>query len=95
MCGGAKSSTRVAFESYMKQMEIVSKEACDELRGRFPLQWVRHAFPYYPKCDMLLNKLCDIFNSKIMGARKKPLVILLETIRRYLMIRIRKNEFDD
>ena len=43
---------------------------------------------------MLLNNLCEIFNSKIMGARKKSLVTLLETIRRYLMIRIRKNEFD-
>ena len=34
MWGVAKSLTAVAFEIYMKQMEIVSKEACDELRGR-------------------------------------------------------------
>ena len=27
-----KASTRVAFESYMKQMEIVSKEACDDFK---------------------------------------------------------------
>ena len=72
-------------------MEIVSKEACDEQRGRSPLQWARHAFPYYPKCDLLLNNLCEIFNSKIMEAREKSLVNLLETIRRYLMVRIRKN----
>ena len=44
-----KASTRVAFESYMKQMEIVSKEACDDLRSKSPLQWARHAFPYYLK----------------------------------------------
>ncbi|KAF3963590.1 hypothetical protein CMV_012034 [Castanea mollissima] len=84
MWGGAKSSTRVAFESYMKQMEIVSKEACDELRGR-------NAFPYYPKCDMLLNNVCETFNSNIVEAREKPLVNMLETIRRYLMVRICKN----
>ena len=76
-------------------MEIESKDAHYELRSKSTHQWARHAFPYYPRCDMLLNKLCEIFNSKIMGARKKPLVTLLETIRRYLMIRIRKNEFDD
>ena len=32
MWGAAKASTRVAFESYMKQMEIVSKEACDDFK---------------------------------------------------------------
>ena len=63
MWGVAKASTRAAFESYMKQMEIVSKEACDDLRGKSPMQWARHAFPYYPKCDMLLNNLCETFNS--------------------------------
>ena len=91
MWGVTKSSTVAAFESYMKQMEIMSKEACDELRGRFPLQWVRHAFPYYPKCDMLLNNICETFNLKIVEAREKPLVNMLETIRRYLMVRIYKN----
>ena len=91
MWGVTKSSTVAAFESYMKQMEIMSKEACDELRGRFPLQWVRHAFPYYPKCDMLLNNICETFNLKIVEAREKPLVNMLETIKRYLMVRIYKN----
>ena len=47
-------------------MEIVSKEAGDELRGKSPLQWTRHAFPYYTKCDMLLNNLCETFNLKIV-----------------------------
>ena len=37
MLGVAKASIRAAFESYMKQMEIVSKEACDDLRGKSPM----------------------------------------------------------
>ena len=61
------------------------------LRSKSPLQWARHAFPYYPKCDMLLNNLCETFNSKIVEAREKPLVNMLETIRRYLMVRIHRN----
>ena len=91
MWGATKSLTTATFEIYMKQMKIVSKEACDELRGRFLLQWAKHVFPYYPKCNMLLNNLCETFNSKIVEAREKPLVNMLETIRRYLMVRIRKN----
>ncbi|KAK9987881.1 hypothetical protein SO802_028120 [Lithocarpus litseifolius] len=78
MWSRAKSSTRLAFESYMKQMEIVSKEACDELRGR-------NAFPYYSKCNMLLNNICETFNSNIVETREKLLVNMLKTIRRYLM----------
>ena len=62
------------------------------LRSKSPLQWARHAFPYYPKCDMLLNNLCETFNLKIVEAREKPLVNILETIRRYLMVRIRNNK---
>ena len=30
--GVAKASTIAAFEIYMKQMEIVSKEACDDFK---------------------------------------------------------------
>ena len=41
---------------------------------------------------MLLNNLCETFNSKIVEAREKPLVNILETIRRYLMVRIRNNK---
>ena len=32
--GVAKASTIAAFESYMKQMEIVNKKACDDLKGK-------------------------------------------------------------
>ena len=41
---------------------------------------------------MLLNNLCETFNSKIVEAREKPLVNILETIRRYLMVRIHNNK---
>ena len=91
MWGETNASTKATFESYMKQMEIVSKEACVDLRGKSPMQWARHAFPYYPKCDMLLNNICETFNSNIVEAREKPLVNMLETIRRYLMVKIHKN----
>ena len=70
--GVAKSSTRPAFESFRKQMEIGSKDSHYELRSKSTHLWARHAFSYYPRCDMLLNNLCEIFNSKILGARKKP-----------------------
>ena len=37
MWGETNASTKATFESYMKQMEIVSKEACVDLRGKSPM----------------------------------------------------------
>ena len=37
MWGATKASTKATFESYMKQMEIVSKETCVDLRGKSPM----------------------------------------------------------
>uniref|UniRef100_A0A2N9E234 Zinc finger PMZ-type domain-containing protein n=1 Tax=Fagus sylvatica TaxID=28930 RepID=A0A2N9E234_FAGSY len=51
----------------------------------------RHAFSIVPKCDMLLNNLCEVFNSKLIMARDKSLLTMCEMIRRYLMTRIVKN----
>uniref|UniRef100_A0A2N9FZE3 SWIM-type domain-containing protein n=1 Tax=Fagus sylvatica TaxID=28930 RepID=A0A2N9FZE3_FAGSY len=91
MWGAARASTLQEFDAFMREMEAVSKPAHDCLRGNLLPQWARHAFPHYPKCDMLLNNLCETFNSKIVNARTKPIITMLETIRRYLMTRIQKN----
>ena len=72
-------------------MEAVSKPAHDCLRGNLLPQWARHAFPYYPKCDMLLNNLCETFNSKIVVVKIKPVMTMLKTVGRYLMTKFQKN----
>lgn len=36
---------------------------------------------------MILNNICDLFNSYIMETKDKLLIIYLETIRRLLMLR--------
>ena len=38
--------------------------------------------------DMLLNNLCEVFNSKLIEGRDKPLITCLEYIREYMMKRI-------
>ena len=61
------------------------------LKGIKEVHWCRHAFSTVPKCDMLLNNLYEVFNSKLITARDKSLLTMCEMIRRYLMIRIVKN----
>ncbi|KAL3522379.1 hypothetical protein ACH5RR_015213 [Cinchona calisaya] len=52
-----------------------------------PKHWSRSHFRTTPKCDILLNNLCESFNSAILEAKEKP-ILGLETIRHYLMVRI-------
>ncbi|KAL8484220.1 hypothetical protein ACS0TY_026787 [Phlomoides rotata] len=44
------------------------------------------------KCDMLLNNVCESFNSTILEARGKAIITLLEWIREYLMKKLQKNK---
>ena len=39
------------------------------------------------KCDILLNNLCESFNSKLVGGRDQPIIGCLEYIRQYLVNR--------
>ncbi|KAH7844045.1 hypothetical protein Vadar_023666 [Vaccinium darrowii] len=57
---------------------------------RNPCHWSRSHFIFTPKCDILLNNLCEPFNKAILFARDKPLLTMLERLRFYLMDRIVK-----
>ena len=43
------------------------------------------------KCDATNNNLCEAFNGTICKARIKPLLVMLEDIRAYLMEKMFKN----
>nr|GEU36652.1 hypothetical protein [Tanacetum cinerariifolium] len=40
------------------------------------------------KSNLLLNNICEVFNGKIVGGRDKPVIKLLECIKKYCMKRI-------
>ena len=52
-------------------------------------RWSKAFFPLTVKSDMLCNNLSESFNSFILQARDKPIITMLETIRRLCMERIR------
>ncbi|XP_073147584.1 uncharacterized protein [Henckelia pumila] len=56
-----------------------------------PHQWSRSHFSMYPRCDILLNNICESFNSLILDEREKPIIQLLEGIRNLLMTRMQIN----
>ncbi|KAL5562646.1 hypothetical protein UlMin_032393 [Ulmus minor] len=51
-------------------------------------EWSKSAFREGPKCDTLLNNLCESFNSTILSAREKCILTMLEQLSEYLMCRM-------
>uniref|UniRef100_A0A2N9HNE0 CCHC-type domain-containing protein n=1 Tax=Fagus sylvatica TaxID=28930 RepID=A0A2N9HNE0_FAGSY len=68
--------------SELKEVDVGAHKWLEEL----PLKtWTRSKFTGNAKSDALLNNMCECFNSKIIEARQKPIISLVEDIRLYLM----------
>ncbi|KAG8376104.1 hypothetical protein BUALT_Bualt09G0028700 [Buddleja alternifolia] len=87
----AKATTLPEYELRMKEMALLDESAVEWFNDKPPLQWSMSYFQTFPKCDMLLNNLCESFNSSILEAREKPILTMLEWIREYLMTRLTEN----
>ncbi|KAG8379461.1 hypothetical protein BUALT_Bualt07G0090900 [Buddleja alternifolia] len=87
----AKATTLPEYELRMKEMALLDQFAVEWFNDKPPSQWSRSHFQTFPKCDMLLNNLCESFNSSILEAREKPILTMLEWIKEYLMTTLTEN----
>lgn len=90
MMGAAKATYFEAWKEKMEEIKNVDAKAHDWLIAIPTRQWCKHAFTYYPKCDVLMNNISEAFNSTILVARDKPIITMCEWIRSYLMGRVAK-----
>ncbi|CAL8081848.1 unnamed protein product [Prunus armeniaca] len=72
----------------MEKMKVQDNEAYKWLLRRPPKNWSRSHFDEHYKYDILLNNLCETFNSCILEARDKVILTRLERIRTYVMLRM-------
>ena len=86
----AKATTQWEFEQHVHVMEQIDPDAYRWLMAVPSRFWSRHAFRTLPKCDMLLNNLSDTFNAFILESRDKPIIQMLEMMRKAVMRRIVK-----
>ncbi|KAL0398119.1 UNVERIFIED_CONTAM: hypothetical protein Sradi_2155200 [Sesamum radiatum] len=87
----ARSSTVGEFKLKMEEMRLLDQGAFDWFNDKPPQEWSKSHFTEHPKCDMLLNNVCESFNANILNARDKPILTMLEWIREYLMKRLQEN----
>ena len=69
-------------------MKLLNVDAYNQLVTKQPNNWTRTHFSTFHKCDILLNNLCEAFNGAIVEARDKPIITILETIRKYIRKRL-------
>lgn len=86
----ARASNPTVFDKHMTTIKSMDAGAYTYLSGINPASWSRHAFGTHSKSDMLVNNLAESFNAWIKDARDKPLLTMMEMIRRQLMARLQR-----
>ncbi|CAI9260760.1 unnamed protein product [Lactuca saligna] len=81
------STTDQQFKNNMEKMKELNNDAYDDLMKRNPKTWCRAYFATDRACEAVENGVSESFNSSIVGARGKPLIIMLEEIRLHVMER--------
>ena len=76
----------------MELIKAEDQDAYDWLLDKNPRNWAKSNFRTAPKCDILLNNLCESFNGTraVLLARGRSILSLLERIRMYLLQRFSK-----
>ncbi|XP_028224649.1 uncharacterized protein LOC114406205 [Glycine soja] len=81
----AKSTTVAEFEGHMAHLKTINCQAWEYL-NKWPKQaWTKAHFSTTPKVDNICNNTCEVFNSRILQYRCKPIITMLEEIRSYIM----------
>lgn len=83
----ARSSSVEQWTRNMEKMKALDEDAYKWLEKMAPNTWVRAYFSEFPKCDILLNNNCEVFNKYILDARELPILSMLERIKNQLMSR--------
>ncbi|XP_015941360.1 uncharacterized protein LOC107466865 [Arachis duranensis] len=88
----AKYTTIPEFKEQMEKLKRINQGAWEYLSKFEPATWVKAYFSHGPKVDNLTNNMCEVFNSKIVNYRSRPILTMCEEIRCYLMRRMVKHK---
>lgn len=83
-----RSTTPTQFKICLENLKAESVKACEDFCERNPKSFCKSLFSSYTKTDIHENNICESFNSFILKARDKPILQMLETIRKLVMIKM-------
>jgi hypothetical protein len=83
----ARSCTVEKWNMNMDKITALNSDAYAWLDNMTPHTWARAFFSEYPKCDILLNNSCEVFNKYMLEAREMSILRMLQRIKSQLMTR--------
>ncbi|XP_031396836.1 uncharacterized protein LOC116207857 [Punica granatum] len=83
-----KCPTAAEFNEVMNQMKVHSQKAHDNFKAVGLEKFCMHKISIWPKCEVVDNNMSECFNAYILNARTKPIIDMLEDIRRVVMKRL-------
>ncbi|XP_019192313.1 PREDICTED: uncharacterized protein LOC109186673 [Ipomoea nil] len=87
----AKATTVPKYTTALGKLRQLDEDAYVWLSNKSPTEWSRSHFTSVSHCDMLVNNICESFNAVIIDARKQPIILCLELIRKQLMTKLFAN----
>ncbi|XP_021722003.1 uncharacterized protein LOC110689530 [Chenopodium quinoa] len=84
--------TKADHEKALKEMKTISPAAVEDFIKQKPQAFCRYGFRTVTKCNLVVNNLAETFNGWILEAISKPIIHMLEDIRRALMERLFKKK---
>lgn len=87
----AKASSMTLFNYHMSKLRSKTPEGAEAIMRTDPHHWSRAWFKVGSFCDSVDNNMCESFNHWIIKSRFLPIISMLETIRRQVMVRIQQN----
>lgn len=85
--GAATTYTLNKFKHHMRRIQMLNNNAFIYLSKLDVRSWNRSHFSLVSKCDLLVNNICESFNSYIINAGHLPLLSMIECIRKNLISR--------
>ncbi|XP_074266765.1 uncharacterized protein LOC141590048 [Silene latifolia] len=82
-----RATSIAEFNRELEGIKFLSTKAHAYLTSIPAKHWSRHAFSTTSKTNFLMNNMCESFNVVLKEARDKPIITLMEWIRRYVMKR--------
>ena len=84
----AKAPCPILFNLARARLAKETRAGAQAILNTHPQHWSRAWFKLGSNCDTVDNNLCESFNKWIVEARYFPIITMLETIRRKVMVRI-------
>ena len=86
-----KCTTREGFARVLDEMRELKAKAVEDFEQVGVMKFCRAFISDTPKCEAIDNNMSESFNSRILECRSKPIIDMLEWIRRTMMDRIVRN----